>query len=394
MPEWPVTDVLHATNFGAEFALIAACCRWPLAEAAVRDSAIGIDWTALLKLAMRQRVVGLVHHALAAAGIAPPPEIAAELARRTDIIAQRNHLQAAETMRLQRVLAGAGIASLALKGVALAQLAYGTLGLKHTRDIDLLVLPAQADAAWRLLEANGYALVLPAATLSPAQRRAVLRYCKDIEVVHRSGEPRVELQWRASANWRLLQGIDARSAAQDVVLPQGRIRTLAARELFAYLCVHGASHSWSRLKWLADFNALIANASDAELVALYRHAQDIGAGLCAGQALLLCERLLARRLPRDLVEELRGDRRLQKLKALALQEMARPQAAADRGIVGVVREVFTHFMLGRGWRFVVAQCRVAAIGIDDVMRVPLPPPLAFLYPLMRLPLWLWRRHRR
>jgi hypothetical protein len=384
-----VTDALRS----AEFGLIAACCRWPVSEAAVRVAAIGIDWDVLLKLAMRQRVVGLVYRALMAAGIAPLLPVAAELARRAHMIAQRNAMQAVETVRLQRLLAGAGIASLALKGAALAQLAYGTLDLKHARDIDLLVLPAQAEAALHVLEDDRYALRLPAARLSQAQRRAVLRYGKDVELVHRGGEPHVELQWRASLNTHLLHGVDARAPAQDVVLPQGVVRTLAPRELFAYLCVHGASHSWSRLKWLADLNASIENKSDAELVALYRHAQSLGAGLCAGQALLLCHKLLGLMLPIELAVELRRDRRLERLLTIALQAMARPSAVADRGTMGVAQEVFTQFRLGRGWGFVGEQCRLVAVGIDDVVRVPLPRPMAFLYPLMRLPLWLWRRLR-
>jgi hypothetical protein len=120
-----VNDALRS----AEFGLLAACCRWPVSEAAVRVAATEIDWDALLKLAMRQRVSGLVHRALMAAEIVPPPAAAAELARRADTIAQRNAMQAAETVRLQGLLARAGIASLALKGAALAQLAYGTLDL-------------------------------------------------------------------------------------------------------------------------------------------------------------------------------------------------------------------------------------------------------------------------
>jgi hypothetical protein len=30
-------------------------------------------------------------------------------------------------------------------------------------------------------------------------------------------------------------------------------------------------------------------------------------------------------------------------------------------------------------------------GVADIVRVPLPRPLHFIYPLLRLPLWLWRR---
>lgn len=378
---------------GTEFRLVAACCRWPLAEAVVRDAANAVNWETALRLAMRHRVVPLVHGALLQMGIALPPAVADELGRRAELHGRRGDMQAAETVRLQRLFAEAGVASLALKGASLAQLAYGALDLKHARDIDLLVLPAQADAAWQLLERDAYVLSLPAPDLGPAQRRAVLRYGKDVELTH-GPDLHVELQWRAAENAELLRGVDANAAAQEVALPQGTVRTLASRDLFAYLCVHGASHSWSRLKWLADLNALIAKKDEFELVALYRHAASIGAGLCAGQALLLCRRLLELKLPNELANELQADSRVRKLEALALSEMARPRAAEDRGITGVVREILTHFMLGRGWRFVAAQCRVTAISAGDAVRMPLPPVLAFLYPLMRLPLWLMRRLRR
>jgi hypothetical protein len=48
-------------------------------------------------------------------------------------------------------------------------------------------------------------------------------------------------------------------------------------------------------------------------------------------------------------------------------------------------------LLGHGWAFFAAQVRTAAVGIIDVISLPLPPYLHFLYPLLRLPLWLWRR---
>jgi hypothetical protein len=51
----------------------------------------------------------------------------------------------------------------------------------------------------------------------------------------------------------------------------------------------------------------------------------------------------------------------------------------------------TQFLLGQGWAFFAAQCRIASIGIIDVISLPLPPYLHFLYPLSQLPLWLWRR---
>ena len=100
------------------------------------------DWNAVVLAARRQRVIGLVYDALLAAGVELPAAPAAEFARRAQAISRRNLLLATETFRLQKLLDAAAIPSVALKGVALAQLAYGSLKLKHTRDIDLLIPPA------------------------------------------------------------------------------------------------------------------------------------------------------------------------------------------------------------------------------------------------------------
>lgn len=378
-----------------EFLLVAACCRWPLSDQAIKSIKIvataQIDWSELLRAAVRQRAVGLVHNALLAARTEIPAAVAASLAQRAERIAAHNKTLAAETAKLQQALGAAGIPALALKGVALAELAYGTLDAKHTRDIDLLVLPRDAEAALQLMEAQGYALALPPTHLSAAQRRAVMYYGKEIELMR--GDMRVELQWRAAANAQLLKGVDAGAPSQEVALDGARVRTLAEADLFAYLCVHGATHFWSRLKWLADLNALIARKGEAALMALYCHAQTKGAGLCAGQALLLCQRLLDLRLPAELAGEFRQDRRLERLVAIAMRAMTNPDPVLDRGVVGVAQGVFAQFLLGRGWAFFAAQCRTASVNIGDVIRLPLPPALRFLYPLLRLPLWLARRLR-
>jgi hypothetical protein len=374
-----------------EFLLVAACCRWPIDGAAIRRAAGGIDGPAVLNAAVRQRAVALVHHALQAAEIDVSATVAASLAQRAERIAAHNSALAAETARLQQALNAAGIPALALKGVALAKLAYGTLNVKHTRDIDLLVLPRHAAAALRLIEDQGYALFLPAPILNEAQRRAVIRYGKDVELVR--DDIRVELQWRVATNAQLLQRVDAGAASQEVMLDGTQVRTLAEPDLFAYLCVHGAGHFWSRLKWLADVNALIAQKDEAQLAALYRHAQMRGAGLCAGQALLLCRKLLGLRIPAELAEELQHSRRLKNLVTMAMSAMARADPVLDHGIVAVVRGVFAQFLLGRGTAFFVEQCRAASVNLGDVIRLPLPWALWFLYPLLRLPLWLARRAR-
>lgn len=346
-----------------------------------------------MRLVRRHRVAVQVRQALGETAIETSLAIDKELKAIAEHDIRRGLRLAAETVRLQSLLTDAGIPNLVLKGVALERLAYGVIAAKQTRDIDLLVSPQRVQAALRIIEGEGYALALPAKILNEMQRRALVRFSREVKLVAPRTKVRVELQWRVADNPNLLSGIDADAVTQTVKLSaDAKVRTLAPDDLFAYLCVHGAHHSWSRLKWLADFNALIAGGN-ADLTHLYRHAQKVGAGYCAGQALLLCERLLGLKLPTPLARDLQANKRCQNLVAIAIAAMMAPEAPADRdgGVHGVISELRNQFLLGQGIAFYLAQCRLAYAGAADIVRVPLPRALHFLYPLLRLPLWLWRR---
>lgn len=379
-----------------EFLLAAACCRWPLSEQAIAAISTAhndaIDWRYFLRIVKRQRVAGLVHNALLAAGIDLPSDIAQQLASSARRIAWQNAVLAAETIRLQRAFDAAQLPVVVLKGVSLAQLAYGSLSLKHSKDVDLLVPPDRAEEALQLLERDGYALRQPAEQLTDAQRHAVIQYSTEVAV--RRGSLQVELRWRLTENPLLFTGVDAYSRTQDVALSDGAsVRAFEEENLFAYLCVHGASHAWSRLKWLADLNALIAQKSEGDLERLYRHARATASGLCAGQALLLCHRLLQLNLPARLKDELQSNRRLEKLVAIAMDVMIGPDAETeleDRPF-GSTRVSLMQFLLGEGWSYFVTQCRVLGVRLGDVVRYPLPSSLHFLYPILRVLLWLRRR---
>jgi hypothetical protein len=381
-----------------EFGLVAACCRWPPSPARDREvaaaAAKAADWDLVLRLAIRHRVEGLVHAALAAADVQIPPKVSRALTARAQRIARRSLITAVESVRLQALFDAAHIPMLVLKGCGLAQLGYGTLAIKQSKDIDLLVAPERASAALHLLEAQGYVLRPAARRLSERQRRDALRYGRELALTQPESRFEVELRWRVVESPPLLTGVDANGVSQAVALPNiGAIKTFQNDDLFAYLCVHGAAHGWSRLKWLADLNASTAAQDDAALWQTYRRAQATGTGICAGLALLLCHQLLGRKLPAALNGALVGSIRLRLLSALAMNLMAGRNPAMELGdrAFGTTRVALMQFLLGGGWRNVAAQCRVMSIRLDDILRFPLPLPLHFLYPLLRLPLWVWRR---
>jgi hypothetical protein len=79
-----------------------------------------------------------------------------------------------------------------------------------------------------------------------------------------------------------------------------------------------------------------------------------------------------------------------RLANIALRAMADP-VVANKPMHAVTAGVYTQFLFGRGWRFLAAQCRAASTGMLDIMTLPLPAALHWLYPVLRPPLWLWRR---
>jgi Uncharacterised nucleotidyltransferase len=167
---------------------------------------------------------------------------------------------------------------------------------------------------------------------------------------------------------------------------------LGDEDLFAYLCMHGALHWWNRLKWVADVNALLTSRPGDEIERLVRAAEARGVGRAAAQALLVCRRLMGTTLPARLTATLDKSATLRWLEATALNAVTTGQGEHHPHEVrfGTTRGSLSTFLLSRSWRYRLAELRVHLTNQTDMLSVPLPERLRFLYPILRLPLWLWR----
>ena len=380
-----------------EFRLVAACCRWPPSPA--RDSAVlaaaaGIDWALAARIAARHRVEGLVWNALRQAGAAVPEEVGERLQAASARIMRQNLALTAESLRLAGRLDEAGIRHLFVKGVSLGVLAYGSIGPKMGWDIDLLVPPEAVEAAARLLETAGYRLSYPQGPRSRVRLGLWHRHWKESVWTTPDGRLTVELHSRLNDNPMLLPDVGPDSPRRPVEVSKDRfLDTLRGDELFAYLCVHGASSAWFRLKWIADVGALIGGCPPEEIERLYRVSQALGAGRAPAQALLLCERLFATPLPPALAAELRSDRVNRWLLAVALRKLAGRTLTAElnQKWLGTGTIHLMQFALLPGLKFKYAELRRQLVNPLDRVAVPLPKALAFLYPLVAVSRRLGRR---
>lgn len=311
-------------SFSSEFRLVAACCQWPAGNAeALKSLARDISWPRIERIAQRHRVEGLVWHGLQAAQLTVPEATATSLANAASIIARDNMLMASESLRLHALFKGSAVPILFLKGLALGQLAYGTIAVKQGWDIDLLVPPETLSLAARLLSNAGYAILTPSPPFSDSALARWHRSSKESVWRHVEKNTFVELHTALVDNDRLLPGLNARSPAQLVeILPGHALPTLEGDALFSYLCVHGASSAWFRLKWLADLAALIGQAGSPEIDRLFEQSQELGAGRAAAQAVLLARFLFDAPVGDETQRRLWSDRRNRWLFRLALGLMA------------------------------------------------------------------------
>lgn len=388
------------STFPREFTVAAACCIWPPSERRELAicSAVGeqIDWDRLLRVVKRHCVAGLVHDGLARAGISVPPDFARQIQNLATGIARQNLQYAAESLRIQQLFDEAGVPLLFVKGVTLAQLVYGSLALKHSWDIDVLVTPDAVPEALQLLATAGYHAFPPLPPITDRRYQRWIKFTREYVLFHGTNSVHVEIHWRLVDNSYFLPGISARSPTRMVAISDGAgLRTLLDDDLFAYLCVHGASHGWSRLKWLADVGALIAGDSASDAERRLEAAKSVNAEDCLAQTFLLCSRLLGTPSLTALSQKLRLSYRYRWLEHTALNAMTNRNAETEWGEAPFYKVpiLISHFMLGRGWQFAVNELWNKLNGPYELQYATLPNWLGFLYPLFRVALWIKRRGR-
>lgn len=348
----------------------------------------GLDWSTFLLAVERHRVGALLHRRAGAALASLPPPVAARLATVAHATTRRALQRAAEQVRLTRALEAAGIETLAVKGLALAQRLYGEIGVRHAGDIDLLVRPESVERADRVLQAESLSRTHPDFALTPRQLRSFLEIKREFEYVRTSTAIRVELLWR-------LENLEVddpvwRDAVPITVAAQP-MRTLSPDLDALYVLQHDAKHGWFRLFWLVDAALLLREpALDwGKLLARSRARGSAGALL---QAAELAERLLHVERPAALRP--RPDERayVTALADEACRQIAR-EPMADEGVREWSRQLLYRVRLQKSLRGRWTALTPHLFSPESWRTVTLPDRWFFLYPLLSPFLWLRRRTR-
>ncbi len=299
-------------------------------------------------------------------------------------------------LRLQDALQAAGVRVIPFKGMVLGKLLYDDPVLRNQGDIDVLISPADIDTASAVLSEQGFVAELPYAALDTDRRGLLRRIQKDLVFMRPAPQVQaVELHWRLIHNPYMLS-LDFNtlwSRTQAFALGPRMVQTLSSEDAFVYLCAHGSSTAWYRLKWLADIAPYLERVPLDWAVVMERSAA-LNCHKAVGLALLLAERLLGVAVPVQARSAM--DAVTPSDFAFVLEALVAPACwwhphgtprKPPRTAAYMLRFWRFSLTLGTGWRYRREFWLTILVHPQDVVAVRLLRWLFWAYPLVRM--WAW-----
>ena len=165
-----------------------------------------------------------------------------------------------------------------LKGIGLAQRYYHNPGMRYARDLDVLVSEDAIERVVRLALSNGYRIKIKEDTLTdaPCERalEAMLTYSQIVTMLS-PDSVWIEIHTHIDYGLELFDPVMLLKSAVPLEGKHGGPCIPSTTELFCYVCYHSMRHTWSRLNWLADINAIMAHPS-FDLDDVMEYAASIG----------------------------------------------------------------------------------------------------------------------
>ncbi len=315
-------DLSGIASFQDEWALLLECASPVSAAPRFAELAGSADWSRALILAEEHRVLGHLAKRLGELDEnLVPPDIRRTLLERhrTQVFATLK--MTAELIHLLKLFVTQKIPALVVKGPVLAMQAYGDPTMRSYGDLDLLVRQVDIRRATESLQAIGYQAAVPLSAIDAGKIPGQYLFSKSdanlLVELHNDFTLRYfprRLPLDKFFERHILVGLDGHEAP-----------ALAVEDELVYICVHGATHFWGRLSWIADVAALIARQADLDWQNAVNTAKEVGAERMLHTGLRLASDLLHARLPDKVLVAVQGDLGAAKLAACA-QEWLNPNS--------------------------------------------------------------------
>jgi hypothetical protein len=248
------------------FVLLCTRARLDAPRAAMlRAAAEGpLDWDRVMSVVRMHGLAPLVARNLKAADAVVPDGVSAVLTRDSVEAAACALTFVSQLSGVQSLLEKHGIRAVAMKGPALAVMAYGSAALRTFMDLDVLVPRHTFRHVRRILAEDGYRTERDRFLdgLYPLAGR------EDAFLPREAQLARVEVHV-AITPWAFDVRLDVAAMierAQEIEVSGRRIRTLALDDLPLVGAVHGLAHLWTFLKHASEMDALSYQEIDWRVV--------------------------------------------------------------------------------------------------------------------------------
>jgi hypothetical protein len=222
-----------------------------------------------------------------------------QLQKLAKINAFRNALLTEELVRMLKLLADAGIPTIPLKGVTLADSLYGDAALRVCVDLDILVPRSMVGRAFNLLRAEGYASEFDAGFFANLLLRHDIEYA--LRRQERGFEFMVELHWGVMWGGKLEESVTDQlwADAYSTTVFGAPAYALSPEWQILFLAAHAARHQWQGLKWLVDLHELFSS-TEIDWDKLNKKAKQLGWEEVLRISLHVCHALFDTPVPANL----------------------------------------------------------------------------------------------
>ena len=278
--------------------LLAACSDRPAEEKAAKIRGLldsEIQWNGLLSLAENHGVQPLLAQALLSVGHQVPTDACRALKQSYQTNLHKTLFLSREFVRIVECLSQAGVEFLPYKGITLAEMVYGDIGLRQSGDIDLLIHADDLKVVQDAVAGLGYA---PHLALSADEEDMYLKSGYECVFDGPAGRNLLEVKWAIQPRFYAvdldMEGLFRR--AQKVSIAGVEVKSLAMEDLFLVLALHAAKHVWGHLIWLCDL-ARISSSTTLNWKWIGEQAKQLGIVRILRVTFQLAERLLGSPIP-------------------------------------------------------------------------------------------------
>jgi len=190
---------------------------------------------------------------------------------------------AAELKNTIQILNQNGIEVIALKGPVLAQAIYGSIVMRTSSDIDILIDMKNIPLAQSILEKHGYYWLHSDVVNTPKRYKGAMKIQSHFNFVKKGIT--IELHWQMSF-YDKKDFVSLYEVAGDNEFNGMNIKSLSTIDNALFLMVHGSKHAYYRLRWLFDIYEMIVSGL-LDINSLYKEAVRLNLSVVVLQALFI-----------------------------------------------------------------------------------------------------------